>query len=377
MTLVAPEDWEPRAPDDPRTLLLLVLPGGVGICELRLAPPEAELTALLARAPAAPPTQAAHPSGVAVSAEVRYPAEGAVQLATLVVGRARVLCSLTGDATALAAQRARWQATLDSLRFLRELDAGFAERVASALGAQHPSLSLSAVGADRVRIRLGERAPGTWWLRDLLRAAASAEASAEPDLIEAACAAFDPAALEAPDDAAPTADELFPALYAADDPQASETLTRLVAPWLRVGIHAGNALRPRLLGPVELAPLGHDVDSALHQALRNLEQFVAEVPLSGSEGDDGLPELLDFSGFAYLGAAFLMPSFPARTAAALGPACELVIPARDVLLAYRTGHPKLTKHVHDMAERTRRLSLEPLPPGAFVIQDGKAEARAS
>lgn len=363
-----------------------MLPDGVGICELRLPPPTADLTGLLARAPLAPPSATPHPAGTATSAEVRYPAEGAVQHATLIAGQARVLCSLTGDAQGLAAHLPHWRAVLASLRFLRELDAGFPERVAEALVAAHPQLSASALGSDRVRVRVdapaaegagadaaptAPRAHGTWWLRDLLREAASVPAEGEPARIAAACAAFDPAALRAPPPA-PTVAALFPALYAADDPQASETLTRLVAPWLRAGVHAANALRPQLLGPVQLAPLGLDVDAALEQALRNLEEFVAEIPLSGSEGDDGLPELLDFSGFAYLGAAFLLPSFPARATAALGPDCQFEVPARDVLLAYRSGNAKLAKHVRDTAERTRTLSLEPLPAGTFAIQGGKA-----
>lgn len=388
-----------------------MLPDGVGIFELRLPPPTADLAGLLARAPVAPPSATPHPAGTATRAEVRYPAQGAVQHATLIAGQARALCSLTGDVEGLAAHLPYWRAVLDSLRFLRELDGGFPERVADALVAAHPQLSASALGSDRVRVSVdpatatrsasdsaldsasasaldsasasasasasdgstptAPRVHGTWWLRDLLREVASAPAEQEAERIAAACAAFDPAALRAPPPG-PTVADLFPALYAADDPQASETLTRLVAPWLRAGVHAANALRPQLLGPVQLAPLGLDVDAALEQALRNLEEFVAEVPLSGSEGDDGRPELLDFSGFAYLGAAFLMPSFPARAAAALGPECQFEVPARDVLLAYRSGNPKLAKHVRDTAERTRTLSLEPLPAGTFAIQGGKA-----
>ena len=367
-----------------------MLPEGVGICELRLPPPTADLASLLARAPLAPPSATPHPAGTATRAEVRHPAQGAVQHVSLIAGQARVLCSLTGDLQGLAAHLPHWRAVLDSLRFLRELDAGFPERVAEALVAAHPQLSASALGSDRVRVSVDSagaeggsdaapggasptapRAHGTWWLRDLLREAASVPAEREPERIAAACAAFDPAALQAPPPA-PTVADLFPALYAADDPQASETLTRLVAPWLRAGVHAANALRPQLLGPVQLATLGLDVDAALEQALRNLEEFVAEVPLSGSEGDDGRPELLDFSGFAYLGAAFLMPSFPARATAALGPDCQFEVPARDVLLAYRSGNAKLAKHVRDTAERTRTLSLEPLPAGTFAIQGGQA-----
>ncbi|MEZ6184306.1 MAG: hypothetical protein R3F62_04750 [Planctomycetota bacterium] len=243
-----------------------MLPDGVGICELRLPPPEAELAGLLARAPLAPPAERRHPcGGVAWSAEVRYPAEGAAQHAALVAGRARVLISLLGAEAELAPHLAHFRALVDSLRFLRELDAGFAERVAEALGQRHPELSTSAVGADRVRVTAPGRAAATWWLRDLLRAAQSVEAEGEAVAIDEACAAFDLQALAEP---------------AGPDPGGPVPRARRRRAGCRRDQHAPGGAWPARWACTAPAcarsswarpssrPLGLDVDVALNQAWR-------------------------------------------------------------------------------------------------------------